>query len=278
MTDTLKKDEVKDAIAEGITAALQILGIAEEKIVITEQERLLSERGLVPIEKLKFKTPAKTNYKKALNGQLATPVYSNDTWVGIELAGLVLGNLILSGLISLIWVSFIAWLIIFVCIFIGVNIPLLMYNNKETKRRIQKVLGDRVTQFEYHISKAIKIFNTRVVAYNHLLEGCKRGLIQKDYTELERIKDLLLKTRVSLKAKPRLLQWLNEADGDALLSDAPQLTLSLAEVNEVEKDLLASMEELASAEPQMRILENEVASDELEQELKVLLPEHTDKS
>jgi len=270
--DEEKKKDVQALIVSKKEELAELKKMAEE-----EKAKQLAEQKAGQIQRIKFAHPDKTDYGKASTGLALKPFMAGEDWGILEgmcfgVFGLIASSI--AGAISGSWlVFFIAWLSIFL-VGNGIAIPISKHCNK---KQIRQTLGDPIAQFEYRIAKAIATFNSRADAYNHLLEGCKRGVIQKSPKDLEKIKQLLLNTRASLESKPELLKWLREADNSMPLSELPQMTLSLQEMEETERDLLESVEQLASADPQMRLLENEVASNELEQELK-LLSEHTDQS
>jgi len=252
----------------------------EELNRMAKEERLRkeAEQKAGQIQKINFMSPESTVYGKALAGRAENPLVGDEgDWAVVEIMFFGIGNAAVSALLSLIWMSPSVWLIMFLCIFVAGNAILLPLNKSHNKKQIKQTLADPIAQFEYRIAKAIATFNSRAGAYNHLLEGCKRGVIQKNPEDLEKIKRLLIDTRASLENKPGLLQWLKETDNDMPLSELPQMALSLQEMEEAERDLLDSVEQLALADPQMRLLENEVASDELEREMK-LLSERTNQS
>ena len=201
------------------------------------------EKALETIEEIQFKAVRPTNYEKALNKKAPNPMLSGDDWFGVIALGLLMGNAGISALIGhSIFGSWIFFMICFLTIFTSGLTTLLLKNSKHNKKNIEETLDDPDKKFEWHLQRAIEVFNKRASAWNHLLGGYKHGFIEEDEGKMQEIYASLSKSKKMLERAC----WLRTSSDEHGFSTEPQLAIFLQELSDAEKELgshFASLED-----------------------------------
>ena len=142
----------------------------------------------------------------------------------------------------------------------------------------KRTLADPLCRFEWQLAKAIRIFDERARAFNHLLSGHELGFAQEDEAELARIHGFLSRTRETLARGKERRDWLIKNSCVGKLAPEPKLAPLLAELAEAECDLqehLAGLKGIDGSSAK-RLLDSEAELIELAgEEVRALLPEKT---
>ena len=228
--------------------------------------------ALQRIPEIEFTAVEKTAYGRALNNRFA-----DGTGLGTIIhagfgMGALLGTITLG--VSLFgFESFVAGLSS-----LGISMALGMlgmgiWGNRDLQRQIKETLASPLKRFEWILARAISSFNHRVRAYNHWIDGCEFGYADPEAEAPRKIQGLLLRSAELLSRGARIYNYVKDGASLASVSEAPELTAFLAELQVAEKDLRTYRNSLkagsASAE---RVLDVEAAHLELEAEMQGLLP------